>query len=178
MAARGDIVVVEHFRLRRTMATILGARLEPAEDPLMPGRRQGGNSVVGRALILGAETEREFLALFRPEQLDAAEEEAVLRFLDEQANRVTVLVHRAVDAGTLGLIRRTVEAEVPAHVEARVLTGSRPLLVGLSALVAVDTYTRPRPPRAGVVLDATRLGAPVFLAETASLDPRLGGGPA
>lgn len=178
MAARGDIVVVEHFRLRRTMATILGARLEPAEDPLLPGRVQGGNSVVGRTLILGAETQREFLALFRPDQLEAGEEEAVLRFLDEQANRVTVLVHRAVAAETLGLIRRTVEAEVPAHVEARVLTGTRPLLIGLSSLLAVDTYTRPRPPRAGVVLDATRLGAPAFLADAASLDPRLEGGPA
>jgi hypothetical protein len=169
-------VVVEHFRLRRTMATILGARLEPASDPLLPGRLQGGNSVVGRTLFLGAETQREFLALFRPEQLDLAEEEEVLRFLDDFANRITVIVHREVDAETLGLVHQTVASEVPAHVEARVLTASRPLLVGLSSLLAVDTYTRPRPPRAGVVLDATRLGAPAFLADAASLDPRLEGG--
>jgi phage tail-like protein len=176
LAARGDIVVVEHFRLRRTMATVLGVRLEPEEDPLLPGRRQGGNSVVGRTLILGGDAEREFLALFRPEVLDAAEEEEVLRFLDEQADRVTVLVHRELPAETLGLVRRTVETEVPAHVEARVLAGSRPLLVGLSALLEVDTYTRPRPPRPGVVLDGTRLGAPAFLNDVRSLDPRLEGG--
>ncbi|MGH6887231.1 MAG: phage tail protein, partial [Geminicoccales bacterium] len=65
LAARGDIVIVEQFRLRRTMATILGARLEPEADPLLPGRLQGGNSVVGRTLFLGSETQREFLALFR-----------------------------------------------------------------------------------------------------------------
>ncbi|HSA79711.1 MAG TPA: phage tail protein [Geminicoccaceae bacterium] len=176
LAARGDLVIVEHFRLCRTMATILGARLEPASDPLLPGRLQGGNSVVGRTLFLGAETQREFLALFRPEQLDLAEEEEVLRFLDDFANRITVIVHREVDAETLGLVRQTVASEVPAHVEARVLTASRPLLIGLSSLLAVDTYTRPRPPRAGVVLDATRLGAPAFLADAASLDPRLEGG--
>jgi phage tail-like protein len=175
LAARGDLVIVEHFRLRRTMATILGARLEPADDPLLPGRLQGGNSVVGRTLFLGAETQREFLALFRPEQLHLAEEEEVLRFLDDFANRITVIVHREVDAETLGLVRQTVASEVPAHVEARVLTASRPLLIGLSSLLAVDTYTRPRPPRAGVVLDATRLGAPAFLADAASLDPRLEG---
>jgi phage tail-like protein len=176
LAARGDIVVVEHFRLRRTMATVLGVRLEPDEDPLLPGRRQGGNAVVGRTLVLGGDAEREFLALFRPEVLDAAEEEEVLRFLDEQADRVTVLVHRELSTETLGLVRRTVETEVPAHVEARVLAGSRPLLVGLSALLEVDTYTRPRPPRPGVVLDATRLGAPAFLNDVPSLDPRLEGG--
>ena len=175
LATLGHIVIVEHFRLRRTMATILGARLEPAADPLLPGRLQGGNSVVGRTLFLGAENQREFLALFRPEQLDTAEEAEVLRFLDDFANRITVLVHREVDAGTLGVVRQTVASEMPAHVDARVLTASRPLLVGLSSLLAVDTYTRPRPPRAGVVLDATRLGAPAFLADTASLDPRLEG---
>lgn len=175
LARRGDIVIVEEFRLRRTMATILGARLEPEADPLLPGRQQGGNSVVGRTLILGAETGRELLALFRPEQLDTAEEEEVLRFLDELANRVAILVHRDLDAGTLGIVRRVVEREVPAHIEARVLTASRPLLVGLTSLLAVDTYTRARPPRRGVVLDATRLGTPAFLIDAASLDPRLEG---
>lgn len=177
LAGGGDIVVVEHFRLRRTMATILGARLEPEDDPLLPGRLQGGNSVVGRTLILGAETQREFLALFRPEDLDPAEEGVAQRFLDEQADQLTVLVHRALPAEMLGLVRQTVEAETPAHVTARVLAASRPLLLGLTSLLEVDTYTRPRPPRAGVVLDATRLGAPAFLNDAPSADPRLEGGP-
>jgi phage tail-like protein len=176
LVRRGDIVVVEHFRLRRTMATILGARLEPEADPLLPGRLEGGNSVVGRTLILGADSQREFLALFRPEELDPEEEDAAQRFLDEQANQVTVLVHRELPAETLGLVRRTVEAETPAHVAARVLAASRPLLLGLTSLLEVDTYTRPRPPRAGVVLDATRLGAPAFLNDAPSADPRLEGG--
>jgi phage tail-like protein len=176
LATRGDIVIVEEFRLRRTMATILGARLEPEADPLLPGRQQGGNSVVGRTLVLGAETEREFLALFRPEQLETGEEEEVLRFLDELGHRVAVLVHRELDPETLGIVRQVVEREVPAHVEARVLAASRPLLVGLTSLLAIDTYPRPRPPRRGVVLDATRLGAPAFLTDAASLDPRLEGG--
>jgi phage tail-like protein len=178
LATRGDIIIVEEFRLRRTMATILGARLETLADPLLPGREQGGNSVVGRTLILGAKAERELLALFRPEQLEAGEEAGVLRFLDELAHRVAVLVHRELDAETLGIVRHIVEREVPAHVEARVLAASRPLLVGLTSLLAVDTYTRPRPPRPGVVLDRTRLGAPAFLNDAASLDPRLEGGPA
>ena len=177
--ARGDLVLVEHFRLRRTLATILGARLEPLDDPLLPGRQQGGNSVVGRTLFLGIETEREFLALFRAEIAEGAEEEAaVAEFFDRFAHRATVLVHREVGEAELGLIRRTVAAEAPAHVETRVLAASRPLLVGLSALLAVDTYPRPRPPRRGVVLDETRFGAPAFLKDARSLDPRLeGGGP-
>ena len=42
-------------------------------------------------------------------------------FLDRLAYRVTVLVHRQVDAHDLGLVKRVVSVESPAHVAVRVV---------------------------------------------------------
>ena len=43
----GEIVVVENFRLRRILATLLGVDLSDENDPLLPGLAQSGNSIVG-----------------------------------------------------------------------------------------------------------------------------------
>jgi len=172
---RGGIVVVEDFRLRRILATLLGVDLGDELDPLLPGLVQSANSVVGDTLLLGDRERVELLALFREEVATAAENEAVLGFLGRLAHRATVLVHQDVEPQDLGLIRRIVELESPAHVEVRVATATWPLMVGVYSLVGVDTYLGM--PRAAqpVRLNRSGLGGGDYLVGPAVLDPRMRG---
>lgn len=170
----GEIVVLEDYRLRRTMGTILGGDFADEEDPLLGGLVVSGNSVVGDSLFLGQEERREFLALFSDElDLATGEERAVEAFLDRLAFRVTVMVHQEVDPQDLGLIKRVVSLESPAHVVVRVVTASEPFLVGAASLVGVDTYLGPTAPICPVRVGRSRLGRRDVLVHSPSLDPRL-----
>lgn len=174
--ASGGIVILEDFRLRRTFATILGADLADEEDPLMMGIVQSGNSYVGDTLFLGDEEKKEFLALYRPDVSETkAEQQAVAEFFERLAHRITVLVHRDASSEALGLIRRIVELETPAHVEARVLSASTALLVGLSALVGVDTVIGEGPVPQPAHVNRSFIGRGDFILGKGSLDPRLEG---
>lgn len=176
----GEVVVLEDFRLRRTFATILGADLSDDENPLLGGIADSGNSFVGDTLFLGDENRREFLALFGgsfPLETED-EEEAVRALYDGLAYRATILVHDDVEPQDLGLIRRVAAAEAPAHVQVRVLTATHPFVAGISALVGVDSYLRPRPPREPVRVERSHVGVRDLLLSPVSLDPRLEGGEA
>jgi len=175
----GGIVILEDFRLRRTFATILGADLADEEDPLMMGIVASGNSYVGDTLFLGQEEKQEFLALFLAETAASdPERESIQNFFERLAHRITVLVHHDTSEAEFSLIRRVVAMETPAHVQARILSVSKPLLVGLSSLVGVDTYLRKRPPRRPVRTGESRIGRRDFIQGIGSLDPRLDTGPA
>jgi len=171
----GEIVVLEDFRLRRLMATLVGVDLSDEADPLLPGLHRSGNSVVGDTLIVGDAQRTELLALFRRELASDSENDVVLAFLDQLANRATVLVHDAVEPQDLALMRRIAELESPAHVRVQVLTATWPLLVGVASLVGVDTYLGPpRPPQPARV-GVSALGLGDRIVQAASLDPRLAG---
>jgi phage tail-like protein len=175
--ARGHIVILENFRLRRTFATILGADLADADDPLLAGVVNSGNSYVGDTLFLGDDNRQEFLALFGADlPTSTAEQDAIVAFLDALAFQATVLVHEDVGAQELGLIRRVVELETPAHVLVRVLQASHPFIVGVAALVGVDTYLRRKPGPEPVRVEQSHIGRRDFIRRPASLDPRLEGG--
>ena len=172
----GEIVVVEDFRLRRLVATLLGVELDDGNDPLLAGLHRSGNSVVGDTLLLGEAATVELLALFRADVADtAAENDAVLAFYGKLAHRVTVLVHGEVEPQDLGLIRRIAELEAPAHVEVRVAPATWPLLVGVASLIGVDTYlASPRRPRQARVQRSV-LGMGDVVLQQPTLDPRLAG---
>ena len=174
---RGEVVVVEDFRLRRTLATILGADLADEDDPLLTGLSRSGNSVVGDTLFLGDELRKEFLAVFGDQALKTLEEErAVERFLARMAHRLTVLVHRGTDPQRVGLIRKLAQQEAPAHVSVSVVTASKPLLVGIASLVGVDTFIGPPPALSPVRVGRSVLGLTDVIERPPSLDPRLEGG--
>jgi phage tail-like protein len=171
---RGEVVVLEDHRLRRTFATILGADLSDAGDPMLPGLAVSGNSFVGDTLLLGDEDRKEFLALFRAGiERDADEAAAVAALFDNLAYRATVLVHDEVSPQDLGLIQRVVDREAPAHVLTRVLTSSTRFLVGMAALVGVDTFLGPREPSRTSTVDRSQIGVRDRLQRVPALDPRV-----
>ena len=174
--AGGGIVILEDFRLRRTFATILGADLADEEDPLMMGIVHSGNSYVGDTLFLGEEQKKEFLALYRPEVAPVEEEQQAIEALFERlAHRITVLVHHDAAPQELGLIRRIVQLETPAHVEARVLAASASLLVGLSALVGIDTVIGEQAAPNPAHVNRSIIGRGDYILGKGALDPRLEG---
>jgi len=183
---RGRIVVLEDFRLRRTMATILGARLDDRSDPLVAGVTRSGNSVVGDTLMLGDEDVKTFLALFRDLRVDpgagqavqrrqADEREAAIHALyDGLAWRVTVLVHDETDDDDLRLVRRLAEAGAPAHVRVRVVAARYPFLATVASLVDADSFVRAHEPPRPVQVNRSRLGFVDTLQGLGTLDARGG----
>lgn len=179
---RGDVIVLEAWRLRRTFATILGADLSLDDHPLLAGLAVSGNSLVGDTLVLGSEAKREFLALFSDNALQGVsrraakrDREAVARFFDESAFRATVLVMNEASPESVGLLRRLIAAESPAHVSIDLRVASRNLITGLSALVGVDTHLGPTPPVRTVRLGASRLGSGDRVRRPPGLHPNLEG---
>jgi phage tail-like protein len=172
----GEIVVLEDYRLRRTFATIIGANLDDENDPLTLGGIETGNSFVGDTLFIGDEQRREFLALFSADlDVNAAEAAAIDALFDKLAFRVTILVHQNVKPQDLGIIQRIAEREVPAHVEFRILPTSAALLVGLTALVGIDTYLSPHPRPYPARINRSYVGRGDYVMGPATLDPRLEG---
>jgi phage tail-like protein len=155
---RGEIVVVEGFRLRRTFATILGADLADADDPLTLGLAPSGNSHVGDTLILGDAARREVEALFSAELQSLADRTAVLGFFRRLAHRALVLVRRSPRTADTARLRAVAAAAAPAHVETTFLAASRPLVVGVASLVGVDSYLAATEPARTARIGHTRIG--------------------
>lgn len=172
----GEIVVLEDFRLRRTFASIVGADLADENDPLTAGVSVNGNSFVGDTLFVGDENRKEFMALFSADlPVDTSEQSAIEQLFDRLAHRITILVHESVQPQDLGLIKHITEQETPAHVVSRVTSASHPFLVGMSALVGVDSYLAHRAVPKAARIGAALLGKNNFIKGPAALDARLQG---
>jgi phage tail-like protein len=142
----GRILVIEDFRLRRTLATLLGIDLNRGDDALLPGLVVSGNSFVGDTLILGeagpAQAQREFLALFGEGIESEAEVQTVAGVYARTAHRATVLVHEGLDEELRALVAGVAAEIAPAHVRIKVIAAREPFLVGVAALVGHDSYLR------------------------------------
>jgi phage tail-like protein len=149
--SRGQVLVLEDFRLRRTLVTLLGVSLDRADDPLLPGLVVSGNSIVGDTLVIGdgddTQAQAEFLALMGLDTSDAAELATLQGVYARTAHRATVLVHEGLDTALHTLIQSIATELAPAHVLLNVRPAREPFLVGIAALVGVDSYLRaPEPP--------------------------------
>lgn len=169
--SRGQVVPVEMFRLRRTLATILGISLDDASHPLTLGSGQSGNSLVGETLILAEDQAREFLALFAPElAADKAERQVVDHFFETYARRLTVVLQ-----GPARSLRQVVAAAlpglVPAVVQWQLLESDHPFVLGLSPLLRIDTYLEQTPGPSRVQLNRSRLGNGNLLQNPVALSP-------
>jgi hypothetical protein len=177
MCSRGAIIVLEDFRLRHTFATILGADLSIQNDPLLPGYSGSSNSIVGDTLFLGDEhVQAELQALYANDLGLAGSADAVDKFYDSLAHRITIFVHEQAEKVNLKLVERIIEAEKPAHVQASILRASQPFMIGLASLLGVNTYLGPTPQRQTATLDVSDVGRYDVITHMASLDPRLEGG--
>jgi phage tail-like protein len=168
---RGEVVVVENFRLRRTMATILGLNMDDANHPLTLGTGESGNSIVGDSLILSDTDAREFLALFAPGLADQEETEIVEAFFDKYAHEVTVLLHGRAK-GLRDSVQEMLQQQMPAHVQWQLVETDHPFVLGLSPLLSVDTYLETRPAARRVRLNDTWLGEEGVLSNIAALSPQ------
>ncbi len=169
--ARGEIVVVENFRLRRTMATLLGIDMDDRDHPLTLGTAQSGNSIVGDSLILSEEDARAFLALFDPELATIDERAAVRAFFDRYSHQVSVLLHGA--ARTLHeAVADQLRASMPAHLQWRILETDHPFVLGLAPLLTVDTFLERAPPPERVTLGSTALGREGLLRNPVAFSPQ------
>jgi hypothetical protein len=145
---RGAVIVLEDFRLRRTLATLLGVDLSQPQDPLLPGLHGSANSRVGDALILGeGEVDRRFLAAFLPEALaelegDTSAQASTEDFYARTTHRATVLLHEDLPAPQRRLAEAIVALESPAHVAVRLLDAQQAFMVGVASLVGVDSFLR------------------------------------
>lgn len=168
----GRVVVLEDFRMRRTFGTLLGVSLDKDYDELLGGPVVSGNSKVGRSLILSDRIRRELFALFDAGMLrKSRDRRAVDAFFARLAWRVTILVHERNDDQSLALIGKVAQLASPAHVVTRVKTASGSLIVGLSSLLGVDTFSRPPPPPETVTVGGSTLGGGARLRRPFSLYP-------
>ena len=169
--SRGQLVPVENYRLRRTLATILGVDMSDDRHPLTLGTGQSGNSIVGESLILTDDEAREFLALFAPELADTSADRATVeRFFDHYGHRLSVVIHSDARA-----LRKTVEhvldQQLPGHTQWQLLETDHPFVLGLSPLLGIDTWLEREPAWRDIVLDDTYLGREGILHNPPALAP-------
>ncbi len=167
---RGEVVLVENFRLRRTMATILGRHMDDGEHPLTLGTGMSGNSIVGDSLILADINAREFLALFAPELADEEEQKAVETFFENYGHKVSVVLN-GPGLKLRGRVSEILTDAMPAHIQWQFVESEQPFVLGTAPLLAIDTFMENRPAVRPVELDNTWLGQEGVLRNPAAFSP-------
>jgi phage tail-like protein len=168
--ARGEIVLLETHRLRRTNATILGIPLSGL-NVLTDDGVASGNSIVGDTLVLSPERAIDLLALLSPQTAPAADAATVSRFLDEYASRVQVaaILQSPAAAALRPAVQAVLLAELPAHIGFEIVLAENRFVLGLSPLLDIDTFLGAPPVPAPLTLDASVIGRDAVVRDPAAL---------
>ena len=166
---RGEVVLVETHRLRRTAATVLGVPMS-GRNVLTEDGIASGNSIVGDTLVLSSQRAIDVLALLAPSAAQGAEPAQVAQFLDEYAERVQVaaVVHRN-DPALLAAVNAVLGAELPAQLNFEVIVNERSFILGLAPLLGIDTFLEPWDPPAPLRLDRSVIGRDTVIRDPATL---------
>lgn len=172
--SKGQVVPVEHFRMRRTLSTILGLDMDDENHPLTLGTSQSGNSIVGDSLILSAENAREFLALLAPDLVQEGSEDQriVSEFFDRYSHRVSVILHGPA-RDREETVRLLLTEQMPAHLQWVIRQSDSPFVLGLSPLLQIDTYLQQTPAWQKAILGRIGLGRDSILQNNIALAPEL-----
>jgi phage tail-like protein len=167
---RGEVVLLETHRLRRTDATVLGIPMG-GRNVLTADAVPSGNSIVGDTLVLSAERAIDVLALLAPSAVPADDAAAVAQFLDEYADRVQVAaILQGPEAASLRQAVSTVlRAELPAQLAFQIIVAPRRFVLGLSPLLDVDTFLDPPTAAAPLTLGRSVLGRDAVVRDPAAL---------
>ncbi len=168
--ARGEVVVLETHRLRRTDATILGVSLSGL-NPLTAYGVPSGNSIVGDTLVLSAERAIDVLALLAPSAVQGADAATVAQFLDEYADRVqvVVLLQGPTAASYRAIVDTVLQAELPVQLAYDIIVTDQRFVLGLSPLLDVDTFLDPSPAPAELTLNQSVMGRDAVLRDPPAL---------
>jgi phage tail-like protein len=168
--ARGEIVVLETFRLRRSNATVLGIPMS-GRNSLTGYGVPSGNSIVGDTLTLSAERSIDVLALLAPSAASTADSVAASQLLDEYADRfqVTVLLQGQTTAALRPIVTNVLQAELPAQLGFDIVATDQRFILGLSPLLDVDTFLDPSAAPAPLTLDQSVVGRDAIVRNPAAL---------
>ena len=168
--ARGEVVLLETHRLRRTNATVLGIPMSGLNDLTQFGV-PSGNSIVGDTLILSAERAIDVLALLAPSVAKGADAATVSQFLDEYADRVqvAVILQGPAAASLAPVVTAVLQAELPAQLHFEIAPIQPRFILGLSPLLGVDTFLDPPVAPAPLTLDQSVVGRDAIVRDPAAL---------
>lgn len=168
--ARGEVVLLETHRLRRTDATILGIPLG-GRNVLTQFGVPSGNSIVGDTLVLSPERALEVFALLAPSAASGADAAAATRFLDEYADKVQVAaILQGPNAAALEpIVSAVLKTELPAQLAFDIVFTDQRFILGLSPLLDVDTFLDPPVPPAPLTLDQSVVGRDAVVRDPAAL---------
>jgi phage tail-like protein len=168
--ARGEIVVLETFRLRRSDATVLGVPMS-GRNSLTGYGVPSGNSIVGDTLTLSAERSIDLLALLSPSAASTADPATASQLLDQYADRfqVTVLLQGPTTATLRPIVSSVLAAELPAHLGFDIAVTDQRFILGLSPLLDVDTFLDPPAAPQPLTLDQSVVGRDAIVRNPAAL---------
>jgi phage tail-like protein len=168
--ARGEIVVLETFRLRRSDATVLGVPMSGLNSLTGYGV-PNGNSIIGDTLTLSAARSSDLIALLAPSAAISSDPSAASRLLEEYADRfqVTVVLQGSTAAALRPVVSSVLEAELPAQLSFDIVMTDQRFILGLSPLLGVDTFLDAPAAPALLTLDQSVIGRDAIVRNPAAL---------